>query len=571
MKIRTRLVLYFLLLAIVPLTFVNVIVLFRSEESIEEQAVASARASLKQINNNLDVYMSDLLSIAKVIVLDRSIQQWIRQSDRLPSADAKQLEKMYGDELSVRYFLNAQKGSRPYIQGIYLLSVGTEEDVTLSAGTDYDLDTALFSGRDWWRRAVSQGERMFIEPHHADYYRSRTNQELSVNLLYPIERGDLRKWVMVRMDAEVMRREIENGIGYPGQKVGLFNQNGSLLLGEEIEGNESKEAVVIRQTSEVTGWTLVARIPYDQLFESSRDMRNMIFTMTVIASLLGLLLALTLSHHVLKPLRLLGNAIRTTLKGQFHNRVPILSNDEIGDLSISYNQMLDTLEALMKQVVEEERAKKDAEMKALQYQINPHFLYNTLNSVQWLAVMKGVPEIKELVASLIRLLQSSLGKKGPFQTVAEELEDVRNYVRIQQYRFGEDLHIEFQVDPEAQSCKVPRLILQPLVENSIFHGFEDGKGHIWIEVKRDDGKLLISITDDGAGMSEEQLARLMERDDAFSGKYSGIGIRHVAEKIERLYGPPYGIQILSEIGQGTKVIIRLPFQEEDHHVESRDR
>ena len=304
MKIRTRLVLYFLLLAIVPLTFVNVIVLFRSEESIEEQAVASARASLKQINNNLDVYMSDLLSIAKVIVLDRSIQQWIRQSDRLPSADAKQLEKMYGDELSVRYFLNAQKGSRPYIQGIYLLSVGTEEDVTLSAGTDYDLDTALFSGRDWWRRAVSQGERMFIEPHHADYYRSRTNQELSVNLLYPIERGDLRKWVMVRMDAEVMRREIENGIGYPGQKVGLFNQNGSLLLGEEIEGNESKEAVVIRQTSEVTGWTLVARIPYDQLFESSRDMRNMIFTMTVIASLLGLLLALTLSHHVLKPLQI---------------------------------------------------------------------------------------------------------------------------------------------------------------------------------------------------------------------------------------------------------------------------
>lgn len=571
MKIRTRLVLYFLLLAIVPLTFVNVIVLIRSEASIEEQAVASARASLRQINNNLDVYMSDLLSIAKVILLDRSIQRWIRQSDRPPSADAEQLEKMYGDELAVRYFLNAQKGSRPYIQGIYLLSVGAGDQATLSAGTDYDLDTALLSRRSWWRDAVSGGGRMFIEPHHADYYRNRIIRGRSVNLLYPIDRGEFRKWVMVRMDAEVLLREIETGIGYSGQKVGLFNPQGNLLLGDEIDENESNEAIAIRHTSEVTGWTLVARIPYDQLFASARNMRNMIFTMTVIACLLGLVLALTLSHHVLKPLRLLNQAIRTNMKGAFHHRVPILAHDEIGELSLSYNRMLDTLESLMKQVVEEERAKKDAEMKALQYQINPHFLYNTLNSVQWLAVMKGVPEIKELVAALTRLLQSSLGKKGPFQTVAEELEDVRNYVRIQQYRFGQDLRIAFQVDPEAQSCRVPRLILQPFVENSIFHGFEDGKGHIWIEVKRDGDKLFISITDDGSGMSEEQLTRLLEREDAFRGKYSGIGVRHVAEKIERLYGPPYGIQILSEIGQGTKVIIRLPYQEEDRHVESRDR
>jgi len=508
MKIRTRLVLYFLLLAIVPLTFVNVIVLIRSEKSIEEQAVASARASLRQINNNLDVYMSDLLSIAKVIVLDRSIQQWIRQSGKPTSGDARQLEKMYGDELAVRYFLNAQKGSRPYIQGIYLLAVDAGGRVTLSAGTDYDLDTESLGLRDWWRNAVASGERMFVEPHHADYYRNRIIQGQSVNLLYPIDRKDPQRWIMVRMDAEVMLREIRNGIGYPGQKVGLFNRHGRLLLGDEMGSHEANEALLIRQTSEVTGWTMAARIPYDQLFQSARDMRNMIFTMTVVACLLGLVLALTLSHHVLKPLRLLRDAIRTNMTGTFHHRVPILANDEIGDLSISYNRLLDTLDALMKQVVEEERAKKDAEMKALQYQINPHFLYNTLNSVQWLAVMKGVPEIKELVAALIHLLQSSLGKKGPFQTVAEELEDVRNYVRIQQYRFGQDLRIAFHVDPEAQMCRVPRLILQPLVENSIFHGFEDGKGHIWIEVRRDDGNLFISVTDDGSGMSGEQLARL---------------------------------------------------------------
>lgn len=508
--------------------------------------------------------MLDLISIAKVIVLDRSIVQWLQQpQDTRAGSSVDQLQKQYKEELDIRYFLNAQKGSRPYIRGIYLLSADESQGITVRSGTDTDLSPALLAGQPWWPEVLQSTSGVFVPPHTAGYYKIRLQVPKSINLFYPIpSKGPSREWVFVHMSADVLLGEFETGIGYAGQKVGLIDQAERAVLGHEGVLNPTAGELAIRRISSVTGWTIAASIPYEQLFASSREARSVTLTITAAAGILGLVLALAFSKHVLKPLRLLRNAIRNTKTGSFQTRVEVLGNDEIGELSTSYNDMLDTLYALVNRVKEEESAKKDAELKALQYQINPHFLYNTLNSVQWLAVMHGVPQIKELIAALIKLLQSSLGKKGAFVTLEEELEDLRNYILIQQYRFGQGLEVDFQMDPQAGRFVVPRLILQPLVENSIFHGLEDGTGHIWIEAKISGSALLLSVTDDGIGMTAEEVEQLLQNESEFAGKFSGIGIPNVAEKIKRLYGSPYGISIMSEAGQGTKVVLSLPIREE---------
>lgn len=563
LKIRARLVLSFLVLAVVPLTIVNIFAYHKFESSIERQTTASAQASLQQISSNVDTYMLDLISIAKVIVLDRSIVQWLQKpQDTGASSSVDQLQKRYKEELDIRYFLNAQKGSRPYIRGIYLLSADADRKIKVRSGTDTDLLPDRLADQPWWPEVLQSTPGVFVAPHTANYYKLRMQGPKSINLFYPIpSQGANHEWVFVHMSADVLLGEFETGIGYAGQKVGLIDLAGKAVLGHEDVLNPTSDELAIRRVSPVTGWTIAASIPYEQLFSSSREARGVTLTITAAAGLLGLLLALAFSKHVLKPLRLLRNAIRNTKTGSFQNRVQVLGNDEIGELSSSYNEMLDTICALLNRVKEEEGAKKDAELKALQYQINPHFLYNTLNSVQWLAVMHGVPQIKELLAALIKLLQSSLGKKGPFVTLTEELEDLRNYILIQQYRFGQGLAVDYQIDPEAGRCIVPRLILQPLVENSIFHGLEDGTGHIWIEAKMSGTTLLLSVTDDGIGMTPEEVEQLLHSESDFAGKFSGIGIPNVAEKIKRLYGSPYGISIMSEVGQGTKVLLSLPIRE----------
>ncbi|MCS7463150.1 sensor histidine kinase [Paenibacillus doosanensis] len=566
MKIRVRLILSFLGMAIVPLSVVNVFVYHKFAGSSESQATASAQASLRQIGSNVDTYMKDMESIAKVVVLNRSISDWLHQAPLEKSGEtAANLEKRYKDDLDIRHFLTAQKGSRPYIDGIHILSMNDRSQLLVRSGTNVDLKPDLIVRQPWWPEVLrEETASVFVAPHMADYFDYGVPVSESIDMFYPIPyplKAKDKEWVFVHMSADLLLGEFSNGIGFSGEKIGLLDKEGKVILGSRDVLAPSPESLIISHVSPVTGWTLTASIPYDQLYRSTRETRDVTLAITAIACLLGLALAVALSKHVLKPLQLLSHSIRHIQTGFFQSRVKVLANDEIGELSSSYNEMLNTLESLLKRVQEEERAKKDAQLKALQYQINPHFLYNTLNSVQWLAVLHGVPQIKELITSLIKLLQSSLGKKGPFQTLSEELEELRHYISIQQYRFGPELSVAFDTDADTEHCIVPRMILQPLVENSIFHGLEDGIGHIWIQARREGQTLMVSVMDDGVGMTPEAIEGLLAKDDAFPGKFSGIGIHNVAEKIKRLFGSPYGISIMSEIGQGTKIIIHLPVKE----------
>ncbi|CAG7645367.1 hypothetical protein PAESOLCIP111_04931 [Paenibacillus solanacearum] len=236
------------------------------------------------------------------------------------------------------------------------------------------------------------------------------------------------------------------------------------------------------------------------------------------------------------------------------------------DLGGSYNQMLNRLEELIRQVKREEALKKEAEMEALQYQLNPHFLYNTLNTIKWVAKLHKTPQISEAVTALVRLLQASLGKKGDFITIKEEIGLLQDYMEIQRFRYGDKIRLACTVEAGANDCLLPCMLLQPLVENAIVHGIEPAKREGWIRVsvsldlKR--SLLICEVEDNGIGLIEAK----PEKADALGAagvreRMSGIGVRHIREKIRLYYGSGYHLHMIGKPGEGTVCRLTLPIHQ----------
>ena len=229
----------------------------------------------------------------------------------------------------------------------------------------------------------------------------------------------------------------------------------------------------------------------------------------------------------------------------------------IASLGMAY-----VLSYLMEQNVEEQRQKRKSELRALQAQINPHFLYNTLDSIIWMAEWGKTKEVVLMTSSLAKLLRQSISNQNELVRVEEEVEYTRSYLTIQKMRYKDKLEYDIQVSPEVLGQKIPKLVLQPLVENAIYHGikYKEGKGIVQIEGWLEQKELVLRISDDGIGMTEEQLAKIFEKRET-DIKKNGVGVLNVHERIQLYYGKDYGLRFFSTLGEGTVVEVRIPCEE----------
>ena len=226
------------------------------------------------------------------------------------------------------------------------------------------------------------------------------------------------------------------------------------------------------------------------------------------------------------------------------------------------------LSYLMEQNVEEQRQKRKSELRALQAQINPHFLYNTLDSIIWMAEWGKTKEVVLMTSSLAKLLRQSISNQNELVRVEEEVEYTRSYLTIQKMRYKDKLEYDIQVSPEVLGQKIPKLVLQPLVENAIYHGikYKEGKGVVRIEGWLERKELILRILDDGIGMTEEQLEKIFEKRET-DIKKNGVGVLNVHERIQLYYGKDYGLRFSSTLGEGTAVEVHIPYEEGGRQAE----
>ena len=282
---------------------------------------------------------------------------------------------------------------------------------------------------------------------------------------------------------------------------------------------------------------------------------------------LGLLLAFLLHRMITPPITALQNRITKISSGDFSFDPAIEWNNELGDIGRGINSMSASVTALMDHRLEDEKQKQDLEYRMLQNQINPHFIYNTLNSIKWMATIQHAPGIAEMVTALSRLLKSVSKSNERLVPLYEEFALLNDYFTIQQYRYGGTITLDVSYIEDEKlnhSCLIPRFTLQPLVENAIFHGIEPkgSAGEVTLRVERDtaNGDVLIRLTDDGIGMTAEQAAKALQEPgpEEAAAKYRHVGLWNVHKRLQYSFGEAYGLSIESEPGVGTTVMVHLP-------------
>ncbi|MBB3111695.1 two-component system sensor histidine kinase YesM [Paenibacillus phyllosphaerae] len=322
--------------------------------------------------------------------------------------------------------------------------------------------------------------------------------------------------------------------------------------------------------SKYQSFTYYNVLPYGSVFLQSNMIKYGLFGVYALLFGLALYIARVAGRSISRPLEQLTAKMKLVQKGNFNTEELFQGDnpnmDETGQIHRHFRLMLETINALIRENYAKQLAINESEYKALQAQINPHFLYNTLESINWMAKTNRQPDISAMVTALGRLLRGIISRKEPLITIEEEMRIVRNYLTIQQIRFGERLQFRIEGEEQLSGCYIPKLTVQPVLENAIQHGLEamSSPCTITLSFESGDSHITIRVTDDGPGIDEATLLAIKE--GYVVPKGTGIGLSNIRERIRLMFGDEYGVDIDSDTGKGTTVRIRVPYRWEDEDV-----
>lgn len=332
-----------------------------------------------------------------------------------------------------------------------------------------------------------------------------------------------------------------------------------------IKINGEKQYYIRNQSG--TGFMSISvLIPYSVLSKDAEKLKTKFIVIGICAVVAAVFCSVFLSRKLCQNLKLLSNNMEEIRQGNMEVRVSVQTRDEIGILADTFNRMMDQIAKLMIEIKEKEILKKEAEQKFLDAQIEPHFLYNSINSIQYVAHMRGEEEIERVAVALSELFRSVLSNKKEFITLWEEKEYIDNYILIERFKYTRDFALIWDVEEELWDYQIPKLLLQPIVENALIHGIADKEeGVINIKVYRDEKAVIVKILDNGKGIARNRLQELQE--GIYKNKKSRfrrVGISNVFERIKLLFGEEYGGNIYSYQNTFTCIELTLPLYVEQY-------
>lgn len=611
MRFSQRILVVFVVVMLMTTGICGMVYYNYSAAQIEENFRVSTRDLMSQMNYSLGTQMSGVISRANSMLTNRTFVT------ALTNYLVVQSEKNYTQCLgTLADFLSEFRMNEPLVQSAYIHTAISDFDdfsrVRLHTFDFADSEFAeayvspnspplqwfplqrdcIFTRAEWvipfvWRFSLAE-------------YSDRMNQWQY--LIVQIDRNALENSVMdsfLSVDHTFVTDNYGNLIigseeGYADMRESLQAvDKPSTEMWEADIKYAQEEYMAMHSPLSVNGWQIYILKNKTELLHNLEALRRLIIETMLILLILSMAALMLIINQMIRSLYNLAKRMQSVREGDFTARFVYPYQDEVGDLAGSFNYMLDEIETLMDKqnqsiealrqerdrVAQMQKQKRKAELRALQAQINPHFLYNTLNAITWQAVANGDEKISQLSHALGRFFRLSLSRGAEVIPVREEIEHVRNYLLIQQIRYGDKLSYELDVDKTIQDYPVIKLVLQPLVENAIYHGIKlkEGAGHIRVSVQpREgaDGALLMAfcVEDDGAGIEPERLRRMNdELQRVVSRQSEGYGIYNVNERIRLYYGAQCGLCYQSEPGVGTSVSFLVPaleWEEEDDDTDS---
>lgn len=328
----------------------------------------------------------------------------------------------------------------------------------------------------------------------------------------------------------------------------------------EMKTDGQKENIVVGSVA-YTGWKLIGVVPESVQETSINKFRYYIITTILILVMMLLQVNRFISRKISRPIRELDESVKAYEAGAMPD-IYIGGSAEIRHLGYSVQKSYEQIEALMKEIIQQQTERRKSELDALQSQINPHFLYNTLESITWMIEAQRNKEAVVMISELAKLLRVSLSRGKTIISIGDELQHSRSYMNIQRVRYKERFKVEFLIDEEIKNYCIVKLVIQPLLENAIYYGVgnmdEDDDGQILIRGEKKGEDIYISIEDNGMGMPEDIRSNILTDNSKIPKHGSGVGVINVHSRISLMFGPEYGLEVYSELDEGTKVVIHIP-------------
>lgn len=344
------------------------------------------------------------------------------------------------------------------------------------------------------------------------------------------------------------------------QLAKIKNKNKSGFI--EYKNNE-REYIAIYSYCNKNNWKIVKAMPKDLLYQQTERLQKEVLCFSFIGFIGVILMGYVYCEWITCPINKMMIQMKRVEQGNLSVKVDTKMNNELGSLGENFNQMVEHLEQLMKHIVQEERDKKELELEVLRAQINPHFLYNTLSTIRFMAKAKGEHSISDAVLALTKLLRVSISLGKERITLKEEIEYIEHYLLIQRLRFNQKFEFQYDIEEKYETILVPKLILQPIIENSLLYGIENIDEDndeicliISLHIEKIDNGIQIVIEDNGAGMEKEILENVFQERKSIE-RFSKVGLNNVNHRLKLYYGEEFGLKVQSKLGDGTTVFIRM--------------
>ena len=561
-SIHAKLLACMLIAAIIPLFILGSMAYWKSSMVVREQFGTSGEYIATQLQIQIDNYLSQMRYIAYDINTYLSDPTLIVMREEQPKTYAGFLEQK-----NFERFLGAY--STQDTKGIFIVTP-----------SGYFFGKNVINGQDlqreqWWKALPAKltGESWigFYTPRHYVGFEQTEfrHSEKVLGLVVPVLSGygvlkDSR--ILIEMKAGKLFQLFQKLEDDMKAYVTITDENGRLIYQTAGRFTEQKDDIVWNKPLESNNWMMQVRLPYEQMNRSADVIGSFFVAALVLSAALAVMLAYLFSRRITGKIRRLEETMRLVGTGELQTRATVDTEDELGRLGVSFNQMVRKIQTLVAEVSKTEQLKKEAELRAVHYQINPHLLFNTLNSIQWKARLSGANEIGSMLYHLIKVLEGNLDISQELVPLEKELKTAGHFLEIQQFRYGPVFSFEQDGVEACSRYLIPRMTLQPLLENIFFHAFEDGEGIIRIAVQEEAGIVTLLLRDDGAGIEPQRLAQLLDPELKRSSK-RGLGVFNVDQKFKLHFGKEYGLNISSVRGAGTTIQITWPKREEvpDEH------
>lgn len=590
-SITYKWLLLLVVITLIPLLVLGAVSYSITKDAIDKKVTDSSKQLIRQTAENIDIRFSGYKDIVMQMITNPEIMSLLH---RISQRDESVVEHIsltsklaYFTAVSPEFKSVSFVAESMYVKGIFRW----DDQAELKA--------------DFYNRTMAAGNDFVWSPTRRGYYSDTADSHEEVvfsvsKQVFNIHDGRQLGMAVVldireEMLSEILRKNAESELR---TESFIMDNNGAILshgdksmllssvddwfeAGEAAqlkgEGREDsfvahykgKEVMVNYQQLKSNNWRVVHVIERSSLYKDSDQVIQVIAILMAACALFSIIAAYVMASSVSSPLKRMVKAMKQVHIGNLTARIKRDDKriDEIGSLEYHFNDMVERIEQLVEAVYQEQNNKRIAEVKALEAQINPHFLYNTLDAIKWTALFQKANNAAEMARLLSRLLHISIGKGSDTVLIREELEHVECYMGIQNLRAAGRIEVVYEIEEEVKSFRTPKVILQPIVENAVLHGFADRTEGAVIVIRcyQEGGRLLFEIEDNGHGFeSEMDDAYCSQADDLpRSASFLGIGLSNVEERIKLICGEQYGISLNSKLGAGTTVVISLPIMKEE--------